>query len=83
MESYPMQVAVIVRGDIPTPCHDIEWELAEPNEENEIHITLWSFRSSNSACAALLEPFEEQIPLGDFTEGGYSVWVNEGKVGDF
>jgi hypothetical protein len=83
MESYPMQVSVIVKGDIPSPCHDIEWEVAEPNEDNEIHVTLWSFRASGVSCAALLEPFEEQVPIGDFSEGGYSVWVNEGKVGDF
>jgi len=66
MESFPMQVALVLRGDL-----------------GEIHITAYATHDPEEVCAALLEPFEQRIELGDFTEGGYSVWVNEGKVGDF
>jgi hypothetical protein len=83
MESYPMQVDVIVRGDVPSPCHDIHYEVAEPNEKYEIHIEVWSIVDPGVTCAALLEAFEEQIRIGDFTEGGYTVWVNGVQVGEF
>ncbi len=83
MESFPMQVALVLRGDLPTPCDELAWEIAEPNSEGEIHITAYATHDPEEVCAALLEPFEQRIELGDFTEGGYSVWVNEGKVGDF
>jgi len=72
-----------LRGDVPSPCHDIHWEIADPNEDNEIHITVWSIVDPGVNCAALIEGFEERISIGDFTEGGYSVWANEGKIGEF
>jgi hypothetical protein len=83
MESYPMQVDIIVRGDVPSPCHDIQWEIAEPNEDNEIHIDVWSFVSSDATCAALLDSFEEKFRVGEFKEYGYSIWVNGMQVGEF
>lgn len=83
MESYPMQVDIIVRGDVPSPCHDIQWEIAEPNEDNEIHIDVWSFANSDATCAALLDSFEEKFRVGEFKEYGYSIWVNGMQVGEF
>ena len=83
MESYPMQVVVELRGDVPSPCHDIHWEIADPNEDNEIHITVWSIVDPRAKCASLIEAFEERISVGDFEEYGYSVWVNGVKVGEF
>jgi hypothetical protein len=83
MESYPMQVDVIVRGDVPSPCHELRWEIAEPNENNEIHIEVWSVVDPAANCDALLEPFEERFRVGEFTEYGYSIWVNGMQVGEF
>ena len=82
-ESFPMQVAVILRGDVPSPCHEIQWEIADPNEDNEIHITVWSIVDPGANCASLIDAFEEQISVGNFEEHGYSVWVNEMQVGEF
>jgi hypothetical protein len=83
MESYPMQVAMNVRGKLPTPCHELRWEVSEPNEENEIHVRIYSWVPAGTVCTHVLEPFEARIRLGDFTEYGYSVWVNGEEVAGF
>lgn len=82
-ESHPMQVSLVVLGNLPTPCHELAWEVAEPNADREIHVSLASRADPDAICAQVLEPFEADIPLGDFTEYGYSVWVNGEQVGDF
>jgi hypothetical protein len=35
------------------------------------------------ACIQVLEPFQEQIDLGTFPSGHYSVWLNGEWVGEF
>ena len=82
-ESYPMQVSLLLKGQLPTPCHELSWEVLEPNEKNEIHVSVNSIADPDAICTQVLEPFEVDIPLGDFTEYGYSVWVNGEKVGEF
>lgn len=82
-ESYPMQVSLILRGNLPTPCHELTWEVSDSNKDNEIHVLLRAEADADAICIQILEPFEVDIPLGDFTENGYSVWVNGEKVGEF
>ncbi len=82
-ESYPMQVSLIVRGNLPSPCHELTWQVSDPSKDNEIHVLLRAEVDADAICIQVLEPFEVDIPLGDFTENGYSVWVNGEKVGEF
>jgi hypothetical protein len=83
MESHPMQVEIVIQGDLPTPCHQLRWEVMDPNENNAIHIQVYSEIDTSLNCAQLLEAFQERIPLGDFEESGYSVWINNDEVGGF
>ena len=82
-ESFPMQVEIIISGDLPTPCHVLMWEVADPDETKSIHVTVYSEIDTSETCAQLLEPFEQVIPLGDFEDTGYSIWVNDYQVGGF
>lgn len=82
-ESYPMQVELIVEGELPTPCHEVRWEVSDPDENKAIHVTIYSEIDSSLKCAQFLESFEEGIPLGEFTEYGYSIWINDYEVGGF
>jgi hypothetical protein len=34
------------------------------------------------ACIQALEPFEVSIPLGSYTTGSFSVWLNGERVGE-
>ena len=75
MESWPAQVAVIVSGDLPSPCHDLWWEV--DIEGNAYDIKVWSVGGLDGFCAAVIEPFTEDIFLGGgFVDDDYTVIVN-------
>jgi hypothetical protein len=82
-ESYPPQIAVPVRGDLPTPCHKLRVVIARPDQDNKIMIDIYSVVNPNTVCTQVLEPFEAQIELGTFPTGHYSVWVNGQLAGEF
>jgi hypothetical protein len=85
MESYPVQVALHIVGNLPTPCHEILFEVAGSDEQNRIFVTAWSEADPAAICAQVLQPFDESvsIPMGGAADGTYSVWLNEGLVGEF
>ncbi|MFC1936140.1 hypothetical protein ACFLYP_00580 [Chloroflexota bacterium] len=85
MESYPVQVAVYISGELPTPCNVFKAEVAEPNENNEIHIEVYSEVESGENCIQVIEPFEERvsIPMVGAADGVYKVFVNGEEIGEF
>lgn len=82
-ESYPPQIALVIRGSLPTPCHELRAESAPPDRENKIVVDLYSVVDPDTVCIQVLEPLEEQIELGTFPAGHYSVWVNGQLAGEF
>jgi hypothetical protein len=82
-ESDPMQVELIISGDLPTPCHELKWEISVPDENKAIHITVYSEIDIDENCAEMLESFEQRISLGEFENTGYLIWINDYKVGEF
>jgi hypothetical protein len=82
-ESYPLQVDLAVEGTLPTPCHHLRADIQEPDRENIINVELYSLVDPNMACIQVIEPFEEQIPLGTYPDGTYSVYLNGEWVGEF
>jgi len=83
MESYPLQVNLLVKGALPTPCHHLRAEIHEPDQENSIHVDLYSLVEPDLACIQVIEPFDEKIPLGTYPDGTYSVYLNGEWVGEF
>lgn len=82
-ESYPPQISLSISGDLPTPCHELRAAISAPDQENKIAVDVYSVVDPNVACIQILEPLEEQIDLGTFPAGHYSVWVNGELVGEF
>ncbi|MGB8982113.1 MAG: hypothetical protein WCC12_09570 [Anaerolineales bacterium] len=82
-ESYPPQIALSISGDLSTPCHELRAEIAPPDPENRIMVSVYSVADPNLACIQVLEPFQEFIDLGTFPQGHYSVWVNGELAGEF
>jgi hypothetical protein len=82
-ESYPPQISLALKGDLPTPCHELRAEVAPPDAENKIQVQVYSVVDPNMACTQVLESFEEFIDLGTFPPGHYSVWVNGEVAGEF
>jgi hypothetical protein len=78
-ESDPVQVVLVVSGDVPTPCHQVAYDV-DPSAER-IDVRLWSAADPAATCIQVLEPFEVAIPLGSFGSVDASVTLNDEVVG--
>ena len=78
LESWPMQVIVEVSGELPDPCHGLWWEVDV--DGNTYDVQVWQVSpplDAEIACAAVIEPFTENVPLGGgFVSDDYTVIVN-------
>ena len=76
LESFPVQINVIARGNLPDPCTEIS-EVLQEREGNTFFITIKTYRSPGF-CIQVLAPFEEIIPLEVYglPAGTYIVDVN-------
>lgn len=83
MESFPVQVNVVLRGALPDPCHELRIVPSEPNEDNEIEIEVYSLVDPSQACITVIEPFEATVSLGSIPSGSYTVLVNGEVLGEF
>jgi hypothetical protein len=82
MESFPVQAALLVSGSLPTPCHELKATVSEPDKENNIYVELYSLTDPNMACIQMIEQFETSIPLGSYSSGNYTVYLNGDEVGE-
>jgi hypothetical protein len=82
-ESYPPQIALSVSGELPTPCHQLRIAVPTPDPDNKIAVEVYSVVNPDMMCTQVLKPFQEQVELGSFPSGHYSVWVNGELVGEF
>jgi len=83
MESYPLQVVLLIEGTLPTPCHRLRVEVSEPDIQNFIAVEAYSLVDPDQNCIQVLEPFDENIPLGSYPDGSYTVTLNGEEVGEF
>lgn len=83
MESFPVQYALILRGNLPTPCHELRVVLNEPDADKRIRLDVYSITKPEGMCAQMLQPFEQNVYLGSFPAGHYTVWVNGEMVAEF
>lgn len=81
LESFPVQVRMVVKGSLPTPCHEARWEVDDGGAA--LRVRLWSSAPLGQDCAQVLEPFEASIPLGSFASGTRIVLLNGEEVGRF
>ena len=82
LESFPVQINVIARGNLPDPCTEIS-EVLQEREGNTFFITIKTYRPPG-LCIQVLAPFEEIISLEVYglSAGTYTVDVN-GVQGTF
>ena len=82
LESFPVQINVIARGNLPDPRTEIS-EVLQEREGNTFFVTIKTYRYPGF-CIQVLAPFEEIIPLDVYglPAGIYNVDVN-GVQGTF
>lgn len=81
LESFPVQVNVVARGNLPDGCTAIDRVMQE-RDGNAFLVTITTIRPAGAVCTEALVPFEEVISLGVYglPAGVYTVTVN--GVGD-
>jgi len=77
LESFPVRVNVIARGNLYDSCTKIK-NVTIAQEENLFSITITTSRPADSVCAQVITPFEEVIELDvvGLKAGIYVVEVN-------
>lgn len=83
LESSPLQFTLVLKGNLPTQCNQLQVDVNPPDAENKINVDVYSLINPDMMCAQALKPFEENIPLGSFPAGHYTLWVNGELVAEF
>lgn len=83
LESFPVQIELVIRGALPTPCASLEWSVEDPDAQGRIQVEAFSLQDPTIDCIQVLEEIEERLPIGSYSEGSYSVWLNGELVGEF
>jgi hypothetical protein len=82
MESFPPQFKLSLKGNLPTPCHQLRVQVKQPDQENRIQVEVYSLVKPGEICIQVLEVFEVQAPLEDLPSGHFTVYVNGDQVGE-
>jgi len=83
LESFPVQIELVIRGALPTPCASLEWSVEDPDAQGRIRVEAFSLQDPTIDCIQVLEEIEERLPIGSYSEGSYGVWLNGELVGEF
>ena len=83
MESLPIQVISVLTGNLPDPCHQLRVAVTAADADNRINLEVYSLVTSTEVCAAVLTPFSANIPLGTYSGGHFTVYVNGELLGEF
>ena len=70
-------------GSTASPCHTLQVDVAEADEDGNIAVEVYSLLSPNRVCAQVVRPFEREIPLRDLPSGSYTVSVNGKQIAAF
>jgi inhibitor of cysteine peptidase len=83
LESFPVQVNVIARGNLPDACTRID-NVTVNREGNTFMVTITTLRPARAVCAQVIMPFEEVVSLDviGLEAGTYTINVN-GVTGTF
>jgi hypothetical protein len=80
-ESYPPQYTLTLKGTLPTPCHQLRVEVAPPDSQDRIQVSVYSVVDPVAICVQVLAPFEAAVPLQGQPSGKYIIMVNGQEAG--
>jgi SdrD B-like domain len=77
LESFPVQINLVVRGNLPDACTTID-SVTQSRRGNTFVVTLKTTRPAGALCGAVLVPYEQRVPLDvqGLPKGTYTVEVN-------
>lgn len=79
LESYPLQVHVMVNGYLSDSCTTVN-ETKQRRDGNTIHVSITTKRPEDAMCAQVITRVTLRVPIaGGFLSGRYKVVVNEAE----
>ena len=81
LESAPPQYVLHLAGTMPTPCHQLRVQVAEPDAQKRVQVQVYSMVNPSMICTQVLVEFDASVPLSFPGPGEYTVWVNEQPAG--
>lgn len=79
LESFPPQIHLLVEGYQPDGCAS-PVKVDQRQEDNTIYVDIFRELPSDTACPAVIVPYDETIRLGSFEPGTYTIIVNDFEV---
>lgn len=79
----PFRVELTISGSVPSVCNELRVDVSPPNASFQIFIEVYSLINKDVNCDNVFQQFEASLLLGVYSDGRYTVWVNEGYAGDF
>lgn len=77
MESFPLQVSVVVQGNLPDGCTEVVGSTVDRTDDSTFSIKIYTERDPLALCTQALVPFEEVVKLdvAGLSAGTYTVKV--------
>jgi hypothetical protein len=79
----PARAELNLFGSLPSVCNELRVKITPPNTAHEIFVQVYSLINAKLKCDDVFQQFEADIVLGLYSAGTYTVWVNQGRIGDF
>ena len=83
LESFPVQVRLIVQGELPNPCSRLGWYVKPGDDQGRIEVALYADQTTDAACIQVVVEYSEPIAIGAFEHGSFVVFVNGQLVEEF
>ena len=71
-----VQVRAVVTGDLPSPCHELDTNVADVAYGRVVATVLAIPPAADVICTQVIEPFEVTLDLGSFENGAYVLELN-------
>ena len=79
----PARAELNLFGSLPSVCNELRVKITPPNSAREIFVQVYSLINTKLKCDDVFQQFEADIVLALYSAGTYTVWVNQGRIGDF
>ncbi len=81
--SKPTEANALLIGNVPDPCHQLRIAFSPADSQNRINLEVYTVFDPHTACITLIQTFQVNYPLGMYSSGHYTVYVNGQLLGEF
>ena len=79
----PVRNEFHVLGSMPSTCNELRIKVNPPNQDYQIFIEIYSISDPVLKCDNVFQQFNITVLLGVYSAGRFTIWVNDGYIGDF